>query len=256
MSILSFNVYITFFRSSNLFPIEFMFMWLIVTLKGLLLLNSCKDENEITIKQSIGINRRRYWIYWIIPLFKPSSKLLFKLQLLSYVSFKCSLDHKRFRSFCKKFNSGLFLTFLLRCRPFICRCTSLMFTLSIKSTSQCPKSLLKLDKVRAALPFSVRIASLETNTLQVGNVFIMYYFSWSNLSRICLDVFETVSFVPMCSIMCSGFFLIKGKRWCFRLSIVVLLKSQTFTTWLFLDSRFSSIPVNMESSTIKQVPFL
>ena len=186
--------------------------------------------------------------------FKSSSKLLFKLQFLSYVSFKCYVDHQRFRNFCKKFNSSLSLPFLLRCRPFLPRCTSLMFTLSIKSTSNCPKSLLKLDKVRAALPLSVRIVGLETITLQVGNVFIMYCFSWSNSSRICLDVFETASFVPICSIMCSGFFLSKGTRWCFRSSIVAPLKSRTFTTWLFLDSRFSSIPVNIESPTIKQVP--
>ena len=164
-------------------------MWPIITLKGLLFVNSCKFENEI-----------------------PSN-------CLSYVSFKCSVDHQRFRNFCKKFNSSLFLPFLLRCRPFLPRCTSLMFTLSIKSTSNCPKSLLKLDKVRAALPLSVRIVGLETITLQVGNVFIMYCFSWSNSSRICLDVFETASFVPICSIMCSGFFLSKGARWCFRSEI-------------------------------------
>ena len=128
-----------------------------------------------------------------------------------------------------------------------------MFTLSIKSTSNCPKSLLKLDKVRAALTLSVRIVGLETITLQVGNVFIIFCFSWSKSSRIRLDVFETASFVPLCSIICSGFFLSKGTRWCFRSSIVAPLKSRTFTTWLFLDSRFSSIPVNIESPTIKKV---
>ena len=129
-----------------------------------------------------------------------------------------------------------------------------MFTLSINSTSNWPKSLSKLDKFRAAFPLSVRIVGLETITLQVGNVFIMHCFSWSNSPRICLVVFETASFVPICSIMCSGFFLSKGTRWCSRSSIVAPLKSQTFTTWLFLDGRFSSIPVNIESPTIKQVP--
>ena len=173
---------------------------------------------------------------------------------ISYVSFKCSEDHQRFRSFCKKFISSLFLPFLLRCTPFLPRCTSLIFTLSIKSTSNCPKSLLKLDKVRAALPLSVRIVGLETITLQVGNVFIMYCFSWSNSSRICLDVFETASFVPICIIMCSGFFLSKGTRWCFRSSIVAPLKSWTFTTWLFFKGHFLSTPVSIESPNIKQVP--
>ena len=144
--------------------------------------------------------------------------------------------------------------FLLRCRSFLPRCTSLMFTLSIKSTSNCPKSLLKLDKVRAALPLSVRIVGLEKIALQVGNVFIMYCFSWSNSSRICLDVFETTSFVPICSIICKGFFLSKGTKWYFRSSIAAPLKSRNFTTWLFLDSRFSSIVVNIESPNIKQVP--
>ena len=181
-----------------------MFMWPIITLKGLLFVNSCKFENEI-----------------------PSN-------CLSYVSFKCSVDHQRFRNFCKKFNSSLFLPFLLRCRPFLPRCTSLMFTLSIKSTSNCPKSLLKLDKVRTAtLPLSVRIVGLETITLQVSNALIIYCFSWSNSSRIRLDVFEIASFVPTCSIICSGFFLRKVTRWCLRSSIVTLLKSRTFTTWSF-----------------------
>ena len=146
-----------------------MFMWPIITLKGLLFVNSCKFENEI-----------------------PSN-------CLSYVSFKCSVDHQRFRNFCKKFNSSLFLPFLLRCRPFLPRCTSLMFTLSIKSTSNCPKSLLKLDKVRAALPLSVQIVGLETITLQVGNVFIMHCFSWSNSSRICLDVLNDVLNDVLCT---------------------------------------------------------
>ena len=155
---------------------------------------------------------------------------MFKLQLLSYFSSKPSVDHQSFRKFCKKFNSSLSLPFLLRYRPFLPRCTSLMFTWLIKSTSNCAKSLLKLDKVRAALPLSVRIIILETITLQVGNVFIMCCFSWSNSSRICLDVFETASFVPICSIMCSAFFLSKGTRWCFRSSIVAPLKSRTFTT--------------------------
>ena len=129
-----------------------------------------------------------------------------------------------------------------------------MFTLSIKFTSNCPKSFFKLDNVRAALPLLVRIVGLETITVQVGNVFVMYYFSWSNSSAICPDVFETASFVRICSIMCSAFFLSKETRWCFRSPIVAPLKSRTFSTWLFLDSRFSSIAVNIESPIIKQVP--
>ena len=147
-----------------------------------------------------------------------------------------------------------FLPFLLRCRPFLPRCTFLMFTLSINSTFNCPKCLLSLDKVRAALPLSFLMVSLETITLQVGNIFVMYCFSWSNSSRICLDVFETASFVPICSIRCYGFFLSNGTRWCFRSSIVAPLRSQTLTTWFFFESRFSSIAVSIESSTIKQVP--
>ena len=82
----------------------------------------------------------------------------------------------------------------------------------------------------------------------------MYCFSWSNSSRICLDVFETASFVPICIIMCSGFFLSKGTRWCFRSSIVAPLKSWTFTTWLFFKGHFLSTPVSIESPNIKQVP--
>ena len=172
-----------------------MFMWPVITLKGLLFLNSCKFENEIP------------------------------LNCLSYVPFKCPVDHQKFRNFCKKFNSSFFSPFLLRCRPLLPRCTSLMFTLLIKSTtSNCPKSLLKLDNVSAALPLSVQIVGLEIITLQVGDVLIMCCFSWSNSSRICLDVFETASFVPICSLMCSGFFLIKGTRWCSRSPIVAPLE--------------------------------
>ena len=122
----------------------------------------------------------------------------------------------------------------LRCRPFLPRYTSLMLTLSIQSTSNWPKYLLKLDKVR--------------------NVFVMYCFRRSNSSKFCLDIFKTALSVPICSITCSGFFLSKGTRWCFRSSIVAPLKSRTFTTWLFLESRFSSIPVSIETPAIKQVP--
>lgn len=49
------------------------------------------------------------------------------LQLL-YVTFRCSVDHQISRHFYKKIVSSLFLPFLLRCRPFLPRCTSLMFT--------------------------------------------------------------------------------------------------------------------------------
>ena len=56
-----------------------------------------------------------------------------------------------------------------------------------------------------------------------SNIFVMYCFIWSNSSRICPDFFEKSSFVPICSIMCSGFFLSNGARWCFRSSIVTPL---------------------------------
>ena len=114
-----------------------------------------------------------------------SSKLLLKLQLLLYVSFRCSVYHQRFSNFCKNFNSSLFLPFLLRCKPFLPRCTSLMFPLSIiKSTSSCPRCSLRLDKVRTVLPLSVRIIDLDTITLEVGNIFAMYCFSRSNSSNV------------------------------------------------------------------------
>ena len=205
-----------------------MFIWPIIILKRLLFLSSCKDENEIPLNCLSGLSKEDIEFDELSRFFNSSSKLLFKLQLLSYVPFKCSVDHQRFRNFCKKFNSSLFLTFLLRCRPFLPSC-SLLFTLSIKSASSCPKYLLKLDKVRTALVLSIRIVGLDTITLQGGHIFVMYCFSWINSSRICLDVFKTVSFVPICSLMCSGFFLGNGTRWCFRSSIVAPLKYWTFT---------------------------
>ena len=51
MSILCFTIS---FRASNLFLIEFMFMWQIITLNGLLFLNSYKVENEIPSNCLLG----------------------------------------------------------------------------------------------------------------------------------------------------------------------------------------------------------
>ena len=84
------------------------------------------------------------------------------------------------------------------CKYFLTWCTSLIFTLSIKSTFNYPKYLLRsdqlrLDKVRLVLSSSVRIVGQDIMTLLFGSVFVTYCFSWSNSSRISLDVFETIS---------------------------------------------------------------
>ena len=52
-----------------------------------------------------------------------------------------------------------------------------MLALLINSTSNCLKCLLSLDKIRAALLLPVRIVGVDTVTLEVGNIFVMYYFS-------------------------------------------------------------------------------
>ena len=144
--------------------------------------------------------------------------------------------------------------------------------------------------VKGTLPLSVPIAGLDTITLHAGNILVMYCFTWSNSSRICPDFFEKSSFVPIFSIMCSGFVLSNGARWCLRSSIVtpVTRKVSVFevilvcifphwdwictrttpntdtlyavseisnsTIWFILESRFSLVSVNIESRTFKQVP--
>ena len=85
------------------------------------------------------------------------------------------------------------------CKRFLTRCTSLVLTLSMKSTFSYRKYFLSsgqimLDKVRLVLSSPVCIVGQDIMTLQVGSVFVTYCFSWSNSSRISLDVFETTSF--------------------------------------------------------------
>ena len=58
----------------------------------------------------------------------PLVSTYFNMLQLLYVTFRCSVDHQISRHFYKKIVSSLFLPFLLRCRPFLPRCTSLMFT--------------------------------------------------------------------------------------------------------------------------------
>ena len=127
-----------------------------------------------------------------------------------------------------------------------------MSSISINSTSNCPKFLLRLDKVRAALPLSVHIVGLGAITLQVGNRFLMYRFNWSNSWIICVDVFKTVPFVPLSKTMCYGFSSSNRTRWCFGSSVAVPLKSWTLTTWLLFYSRFTSTPVSIYSQLLNK----
>ena len=113
---------------------------------------------------------------------------------------------------------------------------------------------LRLKLVRAALTSPTRITGLDTITLQIVNIFVMHYFSWSYSSRICLDVFEIASFVSTCITIRSNFFSSSVTKWCFRSSAVAPLKFRILTIWLWFDSCFPSIPVSSQCQTNKPVP--
>ena len=119
-------------------------------------------------------------------------------------------------------------------------------TLDIRYISKLEKGLLRFHIVIAALPLALQNAGLDTMTLQTGRDFNTADFNRRMSSTIFLESLVVSSYVPICNIKNSGFFLIIGwLSWLMALTLAVPLilapeKWETLTLRLFILNRFSS----------------
>ena len=80
-------------------------------------------------------------------------------------------------------------------------CMDLILQLSILSTFNCDRCSFRCFSVNAALPLSTRIVGFEIITLQFGRVVNISFFNCNKSSKIYLEVLDTASLVPTCTII-------------------------------------------------------
>ena len=184
-------------RDSNLFLIEFTLMWPIMILNWFSFL-SCSSPSILSLEGGLQIGVTECW-----EVSKVQSCIILKDRGLS---FSCFAEHQNFQIWLRKFRAILPFSFVFKCKPFLPRCLSLILTFSIHFISKLERFLLRFGIVSAALPFSFQ-NGLDTMTWQSGRDFSIADFNRRMSSTIFLELLVVASFVPICKIKISGFFL-------------------------------------------------
>ena len=140
---------------------------------------SCSSPSILSLEGGLQIGVTECW-----EVSKVQSCIILKDRGLS---FSCFAEHQK-------------------CKPFLPRCLSLILTFSIHFISKLGRFLLRFGIVSAALPFSFQ-NGLDTMTWQSGRDFSIADFNRRMSSTIFLELLVVASFVPICKIKISGFFL-------------------------------------------------
>ena len=127
---------------------------------------------------------------------------------------------------------------------------TVMFILSTSSILSCKRWLVNCLTAKFVLALADRIVAVERMVWYWGHFSLMKVFSFSNLSKISLEVQDSVLFVPTWRIKRRGFLSSIDTSLCCMSSIVAPGKLRTFTTPFFPYKCSSRITLIMESPAI------
>ena len=153
----------------------------------------------------------------------------------------------------KKFSANWNVPEMFKWSSFLPIQWSLMFLLPTTSILRCKRWSVNCLNVKFALALSNHIFELEKMVWHWGHFSLMKGFSFSNLSKISLEVQDSALLFPTWRIKQQGFLSSIGIRLCCISSLLTSGKLQTLTTPFFPDKRSSRIPFIIECPTVTVV---